>query len=178
MRIRRSIPLYTRSGERGAAAPLTREQFSRRWIPEPNTGCWLWTGATSGPWPFEYGRLIRRGGRLIKAHRESYEIHRGEVPDTLKVCHHCDTPLCVNPDHLFLGTQRQNLADMREKSRHPGPTPLRGEAGNSAKLTEAAVREVRALKGVEPQRVTATRLGVSQSAIMRIVTRRNWKHVP
>jgi hypothetical protein len=83
---------------------------------EPS-GCWLWIGATNGK---GYGKIQqgRRGGIPLLAHRVSWELHRGPIPDGLMVLHQCDSPPCVNPDHLFLGTGLDNMRDMVAKSRH------------------------------------------------------------
>ena len=82
--------------------------------PEPNSGCWLWTASVrplSG-----YGQL-RHAGKIRFAHRVAYEAFRGRIPDGLFVCHHCDTRSCINPDHLFLGTGKDNAQDMIRKGR-------------------------------------------------------------
>jgi len=77
-------------------------------------GCWLWTGLTMGA---GYGEMGWQG-RTQVAHRISWQIHNGEILSGLNVCHHCDTPACVRPDHLFLGTQRDNVRDAVAKGRH------------------------------------------------------------
>lgn len=85
--------------------------------PDPNSGCWLWTAGltTNG-----YGStMIRVQGKQYarRAHRLSYELHCGEIPDGMFVCHKCDTPACINPDHLFLGSPKDNVVDMIQKGR-------------------------------------------------------------
>ena len=77
-------------------------------------GCWLWTGSTSRG----YGKLFLPGPRTISAHRFSYLLHFGPFDKRLVVCHSCDTRACVRPDHLFLGTQEDNVTDMVDKGRH------------------------------------------------------------
>lgn len=91
--------------------------FEDRYTPEPNTGCWLWTmsGYSSG-----YGKMqYNRSGKVTTecAHRYSWRVHNGEIPAGLLVLHKCDTPPCVNPRHLFLGSQAANMADMVQKGR-------------------------------------------------------------
>lgn len=105
----------------------------------PN-GCWLWTGcqtsrAAGGT---KYGCFYHEGGTL--AHRYSYVLHHGPIEARKNVCHHCDVPLCVRPDHLYVGTQQRNMQDASERNRlhHDG------ERNPNAKLTAAQVAEIRA----------------------------------
>lgn len=91
------------------------ERLLAGFIPEPNSGCWLWTRATNNQ---GYG-LLWANGCLRLATRISHELHIGD-PGRLNVCHTCDTPACFNPDHLFLGTQKDNFADARSKGRLKG----------------------------------------------------------
>lgn len=89
-----------------------------RCIPEPNTGCWLWTRATMGKNGNEYGTCFLNY-KAIVAHRLSYKTFKGDFDHKLDVCHKCDTPLCINPDHLFLGTHADNMRDCVFKGRNP-----------------------------------------------------------
>lgn len=94
-----------------------------RWIEKVDVdliGCWIWTACTSGQWGYGWFRTgTRIGGRESwdYAHRFSYKHFIGDIPEGLSVLHHCDVPLCVRPDHLFVGTQADNIADMTSKGR-------------------------------------------------------------
>lgn len=152
---------------------MTVESRLMKWsIPEPNSGCWLWTGSTEN---FGYGRLNCRG-TVITAHRLSYLTFRGPIPPGLCVCHHCDTPACCNPDHLFLGTKADNLADMSRKGRWgPRPNLPRGEQNNKAKLTADLVRKIR----VDPRRLReiGSDYGIDLSTVSQIKRGKTWRHV-
>jgi HNH endonuclease len=90
-----------------------RIAFESKYIPEPMSGCWLWTGAL---WTSGYGQMkIPWTRKNIGAHVASYLLHRGEIPLGLFVCHTCDLRPCVNPDHFFLGTQVDNMRDASRK---------------------------------------------------------------
>lgn len=90
------------------------DRFDASVTPEPNTGCWLWVGTIGRN---GYGR-IRRDGVRLWAHRFSYERFKGPIPSGTEICHTCDTPLCVNPDHLFAGTHTENMRDSVRKGRN------------------------------------------------------------
>ena len=89
------------------------EKLDKWAMPEPNTGCWLWSGSISYR---GYG-LVTQDEKTRLAHRASYELHKGPIADGLFVCHKCDVPSCINPDHLFVGSQTDNMADARRKGR-------------------------------------------------------------
>lgn len=137
--------------------------------------CWLWTASsTIGG----YGRLrCKRNEKwiVISAHRYSYELHFGSISNEIQVLHTCDTPACVNPDHLFLGTHLDNMTDKRNKKRG---LSARGENHSSAKLTENEVIEIRKNYAVGiRQAELAKKYSVAQTLISHIVTRGAWKHV-
>lgn len=114
------------------------------------------------------------GGKPNLAHRLAYELAHGPIPDGLYVCHRCDRRCCVRPEHLFLGTAADNQRDMAAKGRS-----LQGERHHKAKVTDAAVREIRRrVAAGETCRALAPEYGVSPSAIERIASRRAWAHVP
>lgn len=139
-------------------------------IPEPNTGCHIWLGAVDRR---GYGK-ITIGGRTVAAHRVAYEAANGPIPAGLNLCHRCDLPACINPDHLRPGTQLENIKDMHRKGR-----AALGERTNTAKLTAGKVRGIRFLASLgRPQNVMARQYDVSKMTISRIVRRELWKHIP
>lgn len=93
-----------------------KEYVIKNSVPEPNTGCWLWTKSFSGN-PKEYGQASHPQGHH-RAHRLSYEAFFGPIDPKLVVCHKCDTPPCVNPSHLFIGTQLDNMQDRKSKGKY------------------------------------------------------------
>jgi hypothetical protein len=134
--------------------------------------CWEWTGArqTTG-----YGVTSLTGGRAsgrIGAHRLSYQMHCGEIPEGMVIMHSCDNPWCVNPDHLSVGTHAENTADMHTKGRANRPI---GSQSSVAKLTEEAVREIRASS--LSQRKLAEKYGVGATTIRNALHGRYWSHV-
>lgn len=147
-----------------------QSRFEERCVPEPNCGCWLWIAARTNA---GYGQFRIPLRRTIKAHRASWMIYRGEIPEGHFLCHRCDVPACVNPDHLFLGTPLDNTRDCKAKGRM---NKALGEMSGQSKLTEADVLAIRA--SAEGPNAAANRYGVSYSAIYRIRARKVWKHVP
>lgn len=131
-------------------------------------GCWLWTGGRTGP---GYGALSIDGA-YVYAHRASYEIHHGPIKEGMCVCHHCDVPACVNPEHLFLGTHRDNMRDKAAKGR---VNAARGEDSGMAKLTKEDVLSIRADRRL--QRTIAADYGISQPLVSMVKGRKLWSHV-
>jgi hypothetical protein len=141
---------------------------------EITDGCWIWTGYRNAS---GYGRMRIHGiGRaMIFAHHISYEIHHGPVPDGGWVLHHCDNPPCIRPDHIYLGTPKQNSQDAVTRGRRPD---VRGENNGFSKLTEAGVREIRRrAEAGEKVGSIAKDLGMSYPGVRDIIIRRNWPHV-
>lgn len=138
----------------------TKARFEARFVRGNADSCWLW----DKPGSDGYGRFtLFNYGPSIHASRASWMIYVGPVPVDRHVLHACDTPLCVNPKHLFLGTNAENVADKVAKGRHP-----RGMNHPSAKLTDEQVAWIRSSK--LPKRHMARILGVSDTLIRRVVT--------
>lgn len=157
---------------------LTTEQRFWQYVPEADYDeCWLWTGALRRG----YGRFYD-GQHMVEAHRFSYELHFGPIPNGLCACHTCDVlyPVgditnrrCVNPTHLFLGTKAENMADLAAKGRHQ-----RRDMSKVAKLTEGQVRTIRATpRGNGVSDILAARYGVSRNTIRSVWARQSWRHL-
>ena len=139
---------------------------------QKTTDCWLWTGCSGGR--LGYGVLSypgrSKGG--TPAHRYSWELHVGPIPEGLCVLHHCDNPPCVRPGHLFLGTKADNTADMMLKGRH---VSRRGVEAGRAKLTDDIVRSIR----TDPRgyKALAKVYGVERTTIRDARKKVTWSHV-
>lgn len=140
------------------------------------TGCLVWQGAMSEG----YGAM-KVGGRVVRAHRVSYALHVGPILDGLFVLHRCDNPLCVNPEHLFLGTNTDNMRDCAAKGRHKATVHgQHGERNANHRLTVAEVARIReryAAGGVL-QRELAADFGVTRSQISNITRGNSWASGP
>lgn len=149
-----------------------RERFDAKVSPPDKHSCWLWTGATIRG----YGAIQRgrRGDGVAYAHRVSHEFHIGPIPNGLLVLHRCDVPACVNPAHLFLGTDANNMADKIGKGRQP-----RGSSMPTAKLTETTVSEARRLfaTGGFTKRALARRFRIDETNMRRVLSGESWAHV-
>lgn len=141
------------------------ERFWQRVERSPDPGaCWLWTGFSDGG--FGYGRMYigggRKGRRQERAHRVSWVLHHGAIPEGQLVLHQCDNPLCVRPDHLFLGTDGDNAYDCMNKGRRPGKLP--------GDVRQQAVHDI--LAGRVSQKDTAIRLGIDPSTVSKWMSAR------
>lgn len=147
----------------------------------PEGSCWGWTAGCNRA---GYGQF-KHGERIVGAHRMAWKLERGPIPEGLCVLHRCDTPGCVNPDHLFLGTNADNSQDMVRKGRHlvghrEKGRKQQGEKNSLAKLTDDQVLAIRrewAADGVTKQAL-ANRHGVDRTVIGKIVRDKAWRHLP
>jgi hypothetical protein len=157
-----------------ANLPLAKRASKRFWAKvRKGDGCWEWTASQqNGYGAFGFGKR----GQNVRAHRFSYFLAHGDVPDRKHVLHRCDNPRCVRPDHLFLGTDADNAADRDAKGRWHGGI---GERAHKAKLTAREVVEIRQRyeEGGTSYPKLAREYGVTWPAIYAIVRRRSWKHV-
>jgi hypothetical protein len=163
------------------ARPLG-DELGRFWKHVDATGsCWIWTGART---PYGYGAFgVRRNGlwKPIRSTRYSYMLRYGKIPDGLHVLHVCDNTACVKPEHLFLGTQADNLRDMTEKGRRRWNNPKgknSGETNGRHKLTRKQVDEIRSryIPRILTQRQLAREYGVDQSLVCDIVNNKIWRN--
>ncbi len=146
------------------------ERFQEKYIPEPNSGCWLWFGANTGE-ANPYGAM-KVGKKNQLAHRISYELFCSSVPNGMHVLHRCDNSYCVNPEHLFLGSHAENMSDMKTKGRG---NACRGVEHVKAKLTPEKASEIRQLvaSGKTHKEVTAI-YGVSRGLVSMVVRGEMW----
>ena len=158
--------------------PKRRSNEERFWpYVQKTESCWLWIGKKDRR---KYGmvNLYREDTDKIMstgAHRLSWKIHNGDIPQGMLVCHKCDNPSCVNPCHLFLGTYKDNVRDMDAKGRRK-TISMPGALNPAAKLTNEKIEEIRAIynTGKVSQETLARLFGVGQSSISRIVLNTAW----
>lgn len=143
-------------------------------ISKRKDGCWDWKSAffNDGYGYFSYGSRKEGNYRTYRAHRFSYLLFKGEIPEEICVCHTCDNPKCVNPNHLFLGSRSDNTRDMYNKGRGVNN---RGENHGMSKLKEKDIKLIFKLrkKGLT-QAVIGRNFGVGQDSISRILNHRRW----
>lgn len=137
-----------------------------------SNGCWVFNGSLDkdGYGVFTYGR-----GKQVRAHRMAFEFYVGPIPNLILVCHSCDNPSCINPEHLFLGSPKDNTQDMIKKQRRP---VLSGDDHPNAKLTEHQAHEIKQLRKQNvPLRSIANQYGISFQTVSSIAKGTTWKHI-
>jgi len=157
-----------KSRKSGGVKQSIDKRFGRYVNKDNQNGCWIWTGAKFNN---GYGAIDGNG-----SHRLSWELHNGPIPKDLCVCHKCDNPSCVNPEHLFLGTQKDNIQDMIKKGRRGD---IKGEKHPHSKLTEEKVRKIRDLYEIKDYTMNelADMYAVNQKTIWELLHKITWKHV-
>lgn len=140
------------------------DRFTSRYIYKGN-GCWEWVGSRFNN---GYGRICINY-KTMGAHCLSWELHRGKIKKGMFVCHACDNPSCVNPEHLFIGTPKENTHDARDKGRRADR-----ERHPKAKLTWESVSLIRSLPNADAQKL-AKKLGVNFSTVYRVRNGKRWK---
>ena len=138
--------------------------------------CWEWLGCVGDN---GYGQGGTKDNRYL-AHRFAWQFHYGEIPKGMLVCHHCDNPSCVNPIHLFLGTQKDNIRDMDKKGRrklHWKNPKIRGEKNPNSKLTEKSVLEIIKLRKTMTLERLSKKYKVCPNTILNICNGKTWKHM-
>lgn len=162
----------------GTRAPASLEERFWRHVRKTDS-CWLWVGSSKDG--RGYGQIGSggRGGKLILVHRLSYIMHKGEIPDGMFVMHACDNPRCVNPEHLSVGTNSDNINDAIAKGRmHPVPPPIqRGSDQHTSKLKESDVRFIRDNPDILAHDL-AKKYGTNATSIYKVRSRKTWNHIP
>lgn len=163
---------------------MTKEQKFERLIKSfekhviRQDGCWGWKGSTAKG---GYGVMsCRKGIGPDRAHRASWIIHRGNIPEGMHVCHRCDNPTCTNPDHLWIGTHKQNNNDKIAKGRanYKNPPVKKGSDNSSAKLNENQVKSIKLLiKEGKSCYSLGKEFNVAKITILRIKNGLNWSHI-
>jgi hypothetical protein len=157
---------YAKIGTQGFVRIDPKLRFMRYVV--KTSGCWEWIG---GRYPNGYGKFFD-GLRECSAHRFSYELFRSRVPEGMKVCHSCDNRPCVNPPHLWVGTQKENLVDMKIKGR------AKFGHVNYRKISPSDVLEIRRLYNEgESNKKISEMFGICTQNLWKIVTGRTWKHI-
>lgn len=147
------------------------DRFNRKWHLNSLTGCWIWTARRDND-----GYGVMWGGRElgkednIQAHRVAWMLHRGQIQEGMLVCHHCDNRACVNPDHLFLGTEADNSHDMVKKGRS-----RKGKDLPWTRLSPQDVRDIRASKDTLAE--LGRKYNVLPTSIKKVRLRLSWKHI-
>mgnify|MGYP000103149498 CR=1 FL=1 len=147
------------------------QAFFEKFYKDDGSGCWQWIASIGS---HGYGQISTRSGPPALAHRYSYELFVGEIPEGSVVCHKCDNRKCVNPEHLFVGTQRDNIMDMIKKNR-ARYSSQRGEKNPSAKLSAKQALEI--FRSDKRGADLAREYGVTPTMISKIRRGKSWTHV-
>lgn len=175
-----ALPLDVVTEKLAFLGPVDLEDLLRRfWAfvePEPNSGCWLWTGANvRGYGVLALGAPSRR---KILVTRLSYMVFVGPLAADEKACHSCDNPPCCNPAHLFRGTQIDNMRDASVKGRLIGRPVGRGERHHRSRLTTEAVLLIRSRYSAgEHAPALAEQFAITLQGVMAVIHRKTWKHI-
>lgn len=146
-----------------------KDRFYSKFKINEDNGCWEWM-ATKFPNGYGCFKLNRKS---VGAHRVSYEIHNGKINKNMVICHHCDNPSCVNPEHLFVGTQKENLLDRKLKGRS-----VEGNKNGRCKLSDKDILAIKRLLAEKiDQRDIAKSYGVAQTTISAINLNKSWSHI-
>jgi hypothetical protein len=157
----------------GVLEPTKVKFYRHALIPNEN-GCILWKGLASKKWPDGYGKIRIKGGKQIAAHRFSYEMHNGIIAEGLHVLHKCDTPRCVAPQHLFLGTASDNMKDRSKKNRCNN---AKGENNYLANFTNEIANRIRAIhKEGSSLRKIAKQFNTTYNTIWKIVNKQSYNN--
>ena len=151
---------------------MKKNSFTKQYLKDNSSinqkGCWIWSGYCN-----EDGYAQRKkGGVTHRMHRVSYYLHNGSIPKGMCVLHSCDTPSCVNPKHLFIGTHSDNMKDMWSKGRHPI-----SHSKHMARLTVQQVREIKKLKGSISGLALSRMYSVNDQSIRNIWNGVTWKNI-
>lgn len=148
------------------------ERFEDKFIPEPNSGCWLWMGAITRGGYGHIRKRVNNVNKMTRAHRVSYELYKGPIPEGLQVLHTCDNPICVNPNHLFLGTNQDNVDDKVSKDRHSF-----GRSSNHMWLSKELADKIKSvyLNSKLSMKAVASMFNTSAPQVCRIVKNKIWR---
>lgn len=165
-------PQKKRTPHAGKSTKKMKNRFLK-FVRSEHNGCWIWTGAKN---PRGYGAFYL-GGKVVNSHRASMLIFKADVLiDGMTVCHSCDNPACVNPDHLWVGTQKDNITDCISKKRK-NTASSRGEKSGKSTIGNAQAISIFGLKGKKTRREISMEFGISMDTVSKIFNGLRWSSV-